>query len=57
MAEPKPDRSDVDEAEEALCGFVVAGRNAAGVFQLVEASFDQVAQTIQGPVDADAHLA
>lgn len=57
MAEPKAYRRDVDEAEEALCGFVVAGRNAAGVFQLVEASFDQVAQTIQGPVDADAHLA
>ena len=57
MAEPEADRRDVDEAQEALGSLVVAGGDTPGVLQLVEAPFDQVAQTIQGPVDADALLA
>lgn len=57
MTQPKTDRRDVDEAQEALDSLVVAGGDTAGVLQLVEAPFDQVAQTIQGSVDADALLA
>lgn len=57
MTEPETDRRDVDEAQEALGSLVVAGGDTAGVLQLVETPFDQVAQTIQGPVDADALLA
>ena len=47
MAQPKADRRDVDEAEEALCSLVVTGGDTAGVFQLVEAPFDQVAQPVE----------
>lgn len=57
MAEPKPDAGDVDEAEEAFGGFVVAGCQPTAVFQLVEAALDHVAQGIDGPVDSLAHLA
>lgn len=57
MAQPETYRRDVDEAQEALGSLVVAGGDTPGVLQLVEAPFDQVAQTIQGPVDADALLA
>lgn len=55
MAEPEPDAGDVDEAEEAFGGFVVAGCQAAAVFQLVEAALDHVAQGIDGHVDSLAH--
>lgn len=57
MAQPKTYRRDVVEAQEALSSLVVVGGYTPGVLQLVEAPFDQVAQTIQGPVDADALLA
>lgn len=57
MAQPEMYRRDVDEAQEALGSLVVAGGDTPGVLQLVEAPFDQVAQTIQGPIDADALLA
>ena len=56
MAEPEPDAGDVDEAEEAFGGFVVAGCQAAAVFQLVEAAFGHVAQGVDGHVDNLAHL-
>lgn len=46
MAHPKAYRRDVDEAQEALRSFVVAGGDAAGVLQLVEAPFYQVAQSV-----------
>ena len=54
MAEPEADRRDVDEAQEALCGFVVAGGDAAGILQLVEAALYQVAQPVECPVHANA---
>ena len=37
MAEPDADGRDVDEAQEALGSFVVAGGNAPCILQLVEA--------------------
>ena len=48
MADPETDRRDVNEAEEAFRGFVVAGRDTPGVFEFVEAAFDQITQAIQG---------
>ena len=57
MTEPKTDRRDVDEAQETLCGLVIAGSDTAGVFQLVETLLDHVAQPVEGTVDTDAHLA
>lgn len=57
MAQPKTYRRDVVEAQKALSSLVVVGGDTPGVLQLVEEPFDQVAQTIQGPVDADALLA
>lgn len=36
MAEPEADRRDVDEAQEALGGFVIAGRDTMGILELVE---------------------
>ena len=33
----------MDEAEVAVGGFVVAGCEATGVFELVEAAFDHIA--------------
>lgn len=33
MADPETDRRDVNEAEEAFRGFVVAGRDTPGVFE------------------------
>lgn len=47
------DRGHVDEAQEALCGFVVAG----GVLELVEAALDEVAQPVKGSVHGHAQLA
>ncbi len=41
----------MDEAEIAVGGFVVSGGEAAGVFELVEASLDHVAQSIDGGND------
>ena len=57
MAEPEADRCDVDEAQEALGGFVVAGSDAACVLQFVEAALDEVAQPVEGAVHGDAQLA
>jgi hypothetical protein len=54
MAQPKAYRRDVDEAREAFRSLVATGGNAAGVLQLVEAPFDKVSKTIQGPVDGNA---
>lgn len=54
MADPKAYRRDIDEAQEALRSLVVTGGNAAGVLKLVEAPFDKVSKTIQGPVDGNA---
>ena len=56
MAGPEADRDDVDEAQEALCGFVLAGSNAAGVLELVEASLDEVAQSVKGTVHGTRSL-
>ncbi len=39
------------EAEIAVGGFVVSGGEAAGVFELVEASLDHVAQSIDCRID------
>ncbi len=41
----------MDEAEVAIGGFVVAGCQPPGVLELVEASFDHVAQGIDGGID------
>ena len=57
MAEPETDRRDVDEAQEALGGLVVAGGDAAGVFQPVEAAFDEVAQPVEGAIHRREQLA
>lgn len=56
MAEPKADRSDVDEPQEALSRLIVACCDAPGVLELVEAPLDQVAQAIERTVHADAFL-
>ena len=53
MAEPKADRCDVDEAQEAFGCLVVASGDSAGVFQLVEAALDEVAQPVEGTVHRD----
>ena len=57
MAEPEADRRDVDEAQEALCGLVIAGGDTTGILELVEAPLDQVSQPVERAVDADARLA
>lgn len=38
MAESKADRGDVDDVQEAPCGLVVAGSEAACLLELLEAS-------------------
>ena len=57
MAEPETDRGDVDETQKTFCSLVVAGCNATSVLELVEAALDEVPQSIQGVIDANAHLA
>lgn len=47
MAEPKPDASEVGEAEETVRGFVVAGCQPAAVFQLVEAALNHNEQDLE----------
>jgi hypothetical protein len=42
MAYPEADRCDFDEGEEAFGGLVIAGCDAASVFQFVEAPLDEV---------------
>lgn len=51
MTQPKADRRDIDEAEEALRGLVVTGGGTAGIFQLVEAPSDQRTAFVQGVHD------
>ena len=41
----------MDEAEIAVCGFIIAGRQPAGVLELVEAALDHVAQSVDGSID------
>ena len=50
MAQPESDGRDVDEAQEALGGLVVAGGDAAGVFERVEAALDEVAKPVEGAI-------
>lgn len=40
MPEPEADRRDVDEAQEALCGLVIAGSDTTGILELVETQLD-----------------
>lgn len=56
MAEPEADRCDVDEAEEAFGGLVVAGCDAAGILQFVEAPLHEVALSVELAVDGHAQL-
>ena len=57
MAEPEADGCDVDEREVAFGGFVVAGGDAAGVLQLVEAALDEVAQPVEDAIHCHTQLA
>jgi len=57
MADPQSDRCDVDEAEVAFGGLVIAGGNASGILELVEAPLDEIAQAVEGPVHDDAQPA
>jgi hypothetical protein len=41
----------VDEAKVAVGGFIVSGCEAAGIFKLVEAAFDPVAQSVDCGID------
>ncbi len=56
MADPQADRCAVDKAEVAFGGLVIAGRNAAGILELVEAPLDDIAHAVEGPIHDDAHL-
>ena len=47
----------MDEAEVTVGGFVISGCEPAGVFELVEAAFDHVAQGIDGGIDGKLHEA
>jgi len=57
MAEPEADRRYIDEAQEAFGGLVVAGCDAAGVLQPVEAPLDEVARPVEGAIHGNAQLA
>ena len=57
MTQPEADGRDVDETQEAFGGLVVAGGDAAGVFQPVEAAFDEVAQPVEGAIHRHPQLA
>ena len=41
----------MDEAEVAVGGFIVTGSQPSGIFELVEAAFDHVAQGVDGGID------
>ena len=43
----------MDEAEIAVGGFVVTGRQPSGVFELVEASLDHVTQGVDRGIDGE----
>ena len=51
MPEPQPGGYDFDKAQIAGGGFVVAGRQPSGVFQLVDAAFDHVAKGVDITID------
>ena len=51
MPEPRPGGNDFDESEITGGGFVVAGRQPSGVFQLVDAAFDHVAKGADIAID------
>lgn len=53
MAEPEADGCDVDEATEAFGGFVVAISDAASILEPVEASLDEVSQSVEPSVNGD----
>lgn len=57
MAEPEADRGYVDEPEEAFGGLEVAGGDAAGVLEFVEAALDEVAQAVEDTVYGHTQLA
>lgn len=57
VPDPEADRGDLHEAEEACGGLVVAGGDASGVLEAVEAPLDPVAQGVDVAVDALADLA
>ena len=57
VPEPHADRGDLDEAKKAGGGLVVAGGDAPGVLEAIEASLDAVAQGVDVGVDALTHLA
>ena len=54
---PNPDGGDMDEAEIARHGFIVAGRQPSRVLEFIEAALDAVAQGIDVPIDRDLNLA
>ena len=51
LAHPQADRDDVDDAEIAVSGFVVSGSEPPGIFELVEAALDHVAQGVDCGID------
>ena len=50
-ADPLPDCGELDEAEEAACGVVVAGGHASTVLETVEEALNAVSQGVERPVD------
>ena len=56
MAQPHPDGYDVDEAEEAGRGLVVARSHPRGVLEAVEAPLHKVSQGVDARVDGDELL-
>ncbi len=55
--EAKADRLEVNETQEAFCGFIVAGSGTAGTLELIEAPLDQIAQPVNRTVGTEACLA
>ena len=51
MAEPESRRYEFDEPQIACGGLVVSSGDAPSVLDLVDASFDQIAQSVQEAVD------
>lgn len=57
MADREADRGYIDEAEEALCGLIATGGDAAGGLQLVEAALDEVVEPVERAIRGHAQLA
>ena len=51
MAEPKADRRYVDEAQEAFNGLVVACGHSSGALRIFDATYHNVAQSVERAVD------